>query len=230
MPPSGETVFLFVEREVSSAPPDVRPSVTLTRDDARVTTSAAPPMCAVCGEPLSERARFCANCGAPVETSLGTDERKMVTVVFADLVDSTGLAQRLDPERAREVLGRFFDVASEELLALRGRPEKFIGDAVMAVFGLPTVHEDDALRAVRASLAIRGRMLRLGSSLGLAEPLEVRVGIESGEAATGLGPAGQLLVTGPVVNAAARLQTAAEPGEVLVGQTTFALTDTAVSY
>ena len=84
----------------------------------------------------------------------------MVTVLFADLVDSTGLAQRLDPERAREVLGRFFDAATEELQALRGRPEKFIGDAVMAVFGLPTVHEDDALRAVRAGLAIRGRTRR----------------------------------------------------------------------
>ena len=187
-------------------------------------------MCAVCGEPLSERARFCANCGAPVETSLGTDERKMVTVVFADLVDSTGLAQRLDPERAREVLGRFFDVASEELLALRGRPEKFIGDAVMAVFGLPTVHEDDALRAVRASLAIRGRMGRLSESLELPQPIEVHIGIESGEVAMGIGPAGQLLVTGPVVNKAARLQDAADPGEVLVGETTFALTDPAVTY
>jgi len=113
--------------------------------------------CAVCGQRLPEDARFCPNCGAPVATSLGTDERKMVTVLFADLVDSTGLAQRLDPERAREVLGRFFDAASEELQALRGRPEKFIGDAVMAVFGLPTVHEDDALRAVRAGLAIRDR-------------------------------------------------------------------------
>jgi class 3 adenylate cyclase/tetratricopeptide (TPR) repeat protein len=154
----------------------------------------------------------------------------MVTVLFADLVDSTGLAQRLDAERAREVLGRFSDVATEELLALRGRPEKFIGDAVMAVFGLPTVHEDDALRAVRAGLAIRGRVHRIGTSLGLPEPLEVHIGIESGEAATGLGPAGQLLVTGAVVNAAARLQAAAEPGEVLAGPTTVTLTETAVSY
>ena len=123
----------------------------------------------------------------------------MVTVVFADLVDSTGLAQRLDPERAREVLGGFFDAASEELRALRGHPEKFIGDAVMAVFGLPHVQEDDAVRAVRAGLAIRGRMHRLQQSLGLEEPLEIRVGVETGEAATGVGPTGQLLVTGQVV-------------------------------
>ena len=154
----------------------------------------------------------------------------MVTVLFADLVDSTGLGERLDPERAREVLGRFFDAATEELQTLRGRPEKFIGDAVMAVFGLPAVHEDDALRAVRAGLAIRARLRRLGESLGLPQPLEVRVGIESGEAATGLGPAGQLLVTGSVVNAAARIQTAAAPGEVLAGRTTHALTRSAVSF
>jgi class 3 adenylate cyclase/tetratricopeptide (TPR) repeat protein len=186
--------------------------------------------CTVCGRPLPEGARFCPNCGAVVGTLLGTEERKMVTVLFADLVDSTGLAQRLDPERAREVLGQFFSAANEELLALRGRPEKFIGDAVMAVFGLPHVHEDDALRAVRAGLALRGRARRLSQAAGLTEPLELRIGIETGEAATGVGPVGQLLVTGPVVNAAVRLQTAARPGQVLVGDTTRALTKSEVSY
>jgi class 3 adenylate cyclase len=186
--------------------------------------------CQVCGEPLPERASFCPNCGSPVGSPLGTEERKMVTVLFADLVDSTGLARRLDPERARELLGLFFDAASEELQALRGRAEKFIGDAVMAVFGLPTVHDDDALRAVRAGLAIRGRLRRMSKALDLPEPLEVHVGVESGEAASGLGPAGQLLVTGPVVNVAARLQNAAEPGEVLAGPMTVALTANAVSY
>ncbi|HXC79959.1 MAG TPA: adenylate/guanylate cyclase domain-containing protein [Candidatus Acidoferrum sp.] len=186
--------------------------------------------CAVCGQPLSPGARFCSNCGAVVGTVLGTQERKMVTILFADLVDSTGLAQSLDPERAREVMGRFFEAATEELQALRGRPEKFIGDAVMAVFGLPHVHEDDAIRAVRAGMAIRERVRRLGRAEGLAAPLEVRIGIESGEAATGVGPAGQLLVTGPVVNMAARLQSAARPGQILAGHTTRALTVEAVSY
>ena len=186
--------------------------------------------CAVCGQPLQPGARFCSNCGAVVGTLLGTQERKMVTVLFADLVDSTGLAQSLDPERAREVMGRFFEAATEELQALRGRPEKFIGDAVMAVFGLPHVHEDDAIRAVRAAMAIRERVRRLGRAEGLTAPLEVRIGIESGEAATGVGPAGQLLVTGPVVNMAARLQSAARPGQILAGQTTRALTSEAVSY
>ncbi len=186
--------------------------------------------CSVCGRPLPDGARFCPNCGASVGPLVHTEERKMVTVLFADIVDSTGLGGRLDAERSREVLGQFFGAASEELLALRGRPEKFIGDAVMAVFGMPAVHEDDALRAVRAGLAIRGRTRRLGEAAGLAAPLEVRIGIESGEAAMGRNPSGQMLVTGPVVNEAARLQSAARPGELLAGSTTHALTATTVSY
>src|SRR5438034_521069 len=186
--------------------------------------------CHVCGSGLPDGARFCPSCGALVTGGTATDERKIVTVLFADLVDSTGLSQRLDAERAREVLGRFYDVTVDELHALRGRPEKFIGDAVMAVFGLPQVHEDDALRAVRAALAIRERVRRLCEELGLPAPLEIRVGIESGEAATGTGPDGQLLVTGSVVNAAARLQAAAGPGEVLAGETTRTLTERSVSF
>src|SRR3984893_3835700 len=186
--------------------------------------------CSVCGRPLPSGARFCPNCGASVGPLAGTEERKMGTVLFADIVDSTGHSRRLDPERAREVLGQFFGAASEELLALRGRPEKFIGDAVMAVFGLPSVHEDDALRAVRAALAIRGRTRRLGEAAGLSIPLEVRIGIESGEAAMGRNPSGQVLVTGPVVNVASRLQTSAEPGQLLAGRTTHALTSTMVSF
>jgi class 3 adenylate cyclase/tetratricopeptide (TPR) repeat protein len=186
--------------------------------------------CNNCGRPLPGGARFCPNCGAAVWSVPVTEERKIITVLFVDLVDSTGMASRLDPERAREVLGAFFDAAVEELQALRGRPEKFIGDAVMAVFGLPSVREDDALRAVRAGLAIRAHSLRIGEKLGLDEPLRVSVGIESGEAATGVGPAGQLLVTGVAVNAAARLQSAAQPGEVLAGPTTHALTANQVSF
>ncbi len=184
----------------------------------------------MCGLPIPEGARYCPNCGAAAGSLVETEERKVVTVLFADIVDSTGLAQRFDAERSRELLGRFFDAASDELTALRGRPEKFIGDAVMAVFGLPHVHEDDALRAVRAGLAIRERVRRLGGELGLDLPLQVRIGIESGEAAVGSSPTGQLLVTGTVVNAAARLQAAAQPGQVLVGKTTQLLTATNVAY
>ncbi|HSS61350.1 MAG TPA: adenylate/guanylate cyclase domain-containing protein [Candidatus Limnocylindrales bacterium] len=183
-----------------------------------------PMACSVCGNPLPAGARFCPSCGASTGHLLATEERKMVTVLFADLVDSTGLARRLDAESARDVLSEFFDAAAEELHALRGRPEKFIGDAVMAVFGLPHVQEDDALRAIRAGLAIRGRARRLGRQIGPGEHLEVRVGIESGEAATGVGPAGQLLVTGQVVNTAARLQAAAQPGQLLSGPIAHTLT------
>src|SRR5258708_16863034 len=136
--------------------------------------------CSVCGRPLPDGAGFCPNCGASAGPLVGTEERKMVTVLFADIVDSTGLGSRLDAERARELLGQFFGAASEELLALRGRPEKFIGDAVMAVFGLPHVHEDDPLRAVRAGRAIPARTPRLGEAGGLPVPLEVRIGVESG--------------------------------------------------
>jgi class 3 adenylate cyclase/tetratricopeptide (TPR) repeat protein len=186
--------------------------------------------CTVCGLPLPEAARFCPNCGAAAGPLVETEERKMVTILFADLVDSTGLAQTLDAERTREVLGKFFDAASEELTALRGRPEKFIGDAVMAVFGLPHVHEDDALRAVRAGLAIRERVRRLAGELGLGRALEVRIGIESGDAAVGRSPSGQLLVTGSVVNVAKRLEAAAQGGQTLVGQTTYLLTSANVAY
>src|SRR2546427_10841785 len=133
--------------------------------------------CAVCGLPIPDGARFCPNCGAAAGPLVETEERKMVTVLFADLVDSTGLAQRLDAERSRELLGRFFDAASDELTALRGRPEKFIGDAVMAGVSLPHVHEDDALRAVRAGPAIRERVRRRPGGAGRGGPRPGRIGI-----------------------------------------------------
>jgi class 3 adenylate cyclase/tetratricopeptide (TPR) repeat protein len=186
-------------------------------------------LCDRCGNPLPEEARFCPRCGAPV-ASFTTEERKVVTILFADLAGSTELAARLDPERFREVIGAFFRAVSEELESLRGRAEKFIGDAVMAVWGLPHAHDDDALRAVRAGFAIRDRTARLGQSLALPIPLQVRVGLSTGAVATGSGPADQFLVSGAPVNMAARLQEAAEPDEILVGLTTWQLTQYAVEY
>jgi class 3 adenylate cyclase/tetratricopeptide (TPR) repeat protein len=185
--------------------------------------------CDRCGTALPEDARFCPNCGAPVAVAV-TDERKVVTVLFADLARSTEIAAQVDPERFREVMSAFFHMVSTELTSLRGRAEKFVGDAVMAVFGLPHAHDDDALRAVRAGLVIRDRTARLGEELGLPVPLEVRVGINSGSVATGSGPADQLLVSGAAVNLASRLQEAAQPGEVLVGDTTWQLTRYMVGY
>jgi class 3 adenylate cyclase/tetratricopeptide (TPR) repeat protein len=180
-------------------------------------------MCETCGAELPPEARFCPSCGSQVAGSAATQERKLLTVLFADLVGSTELSRHLDAERARDVLNGFFDAVAAEISSARGQLEKFIGDAVMAVFGLPRVHEEDAVRAVRAGLAIVDRVGRLGQNGSHEAPLQVRVGIETGEAAVGEGPAGQLLVTGAVVNAAARLQTAAAPGEVLVGATTTVL-------
>src|SRR5712691_1215015 len=189
----------------------------------------SPGVCTRCGEPLPPDARFCPNCGAPV-AALSTEERKVVTVMFADLVGSTKLSTRLDPERFRQVTAAFFGAVSEELESLRGRAEKFVGDAVMAVFGVPHAHDDDAVRAVRAGLSIRDRVGRLGQSLGLPTPLRVHVGINTGAVATGSGPIDQLLVTGAAVNMAARLQEAAQPDEILVGETTWQLTRESVEY
>jgi class 3 adenylate cyclase/tetratricopeptide (TPR) repeat protein len=197
--------------------------------------------CEWCGNPLPPAARFCPTCGAPVaplgaETgdlpvvpAGGITERKVVTVLFADLVKSTELAAMLDPERLSEVMSAFFEMVERELTSLRGRTEKFIGDAVLAVFGVPHAHEDDALRAVRAALIIRDRTVRLGKRLNLPVPLRVHVGINSGPVAAGAEAAGwsgtsvRPLISGATVNLAARLQQAALPGEVLVGETTRAL-------
>ncbi len=160
-------------------------------------------------------------------------ERKVVTILFADLAHSTELAARLDAERFREVMAAFYAMVQAELESLRGTAEKFAGDSVMAVFGLPHAHEDDALRAVRAGLIIRDRIARLGEDLGLPVPLAVHLGINSGPVAVGTLPSrgpGQSLVSGVPVNLAARLQQVAEPGEVLVGETTLELTRHAVRF
>ncbi|HET6770899.1 MAG TPA: tetratricopeptide repeat protein [Actinomycetota bacterium] len=185
--------------------------------------------CSRCGAALPADARFCPNCGTPTPLE-GGEERKIVTVLFADLAGSTSLASHLDPERFREILSAFYELATNELASLRGRAEKFVGDAVMALFGIPLAHEDDALRAVRAGFRIREGTARLGKSLGLSEVLDVRVGVNSGPVAAGPGASGEPLVSGAVVNLAARLQQAAEPGEILVGETTWQLTRDAVEF
>jgi class 3 adenylate cyclase/tetratricopeptide (TPR) repeat protein len=185
--------------------------------------------CERCGAPLPEDARFCPRCGAPVAAFV-TEERKVVTILFADLARSTELSAQLDPERFREVMAAFFRLVSTELESLRGRAEKFVGDAVMAVWGVPYAHADDALRAVRAAFAIRDRTVRLGEALALPVPLRVRIGINSGPVATGSGTGDQFLVAGAAVNMASRLQEAAAAGEILVGETTWQLTQRAVEF
>ncbi|MFN2488523.1 MAG: AAA family ATPase [Actinomycetota bacterium] len=180
--------------------------------------------CERCGEPSAERAGFCASCGAPLRRA--PDEvRKTVTSLFADLVGSTALAQELDPEAYRDVMSRFFEAMVKAIQAHAGAVEKFIGDAVRATFGVPLVSEDDALRAVEAALDMRRRLGRLNDGLEASHGirLEVRIGINSGEVIAGRSVAGQPLLVGRATTTAARLQQAARPGEILLGEDTFRL-------
>src|SRR4051812_39241865 len=166
--------------------------------------------CARCGASAGDEARFCPSCGAPLGELAGA-ERKLATMVFADLVDSTKLASNLDPEELRGRLAPFFRVARGALEEHGGTVEKYVGDAVMAVFGVPVTHGDDPDRAVAAALALTERVRAMDQGL------DVRIGIETGEVLA-LERAGDLSVTGEAVNAAARLQQAAAPGEVLIGE------------
>ena len=184
--------------------------------------------CARCDEPLPAGAKFCPHCGAPVAIEPAS-ERRLVTVVFIDLVGSTKLASHLDPERFREVLAAFHRMVTEEVEWLRGRAESFIGDAVLTVFGVPTSHDDDAVRAIRAALSVVDRAPQLGRELGLPFPMEVHVGINTGLVAVGTA-ADRGIVIGGEVNIGARLQQAAEPREVLVGSTTRELVKDAVEF
>ena len=185
--------------------------------------------CPSCGAPHPERARFCAECGAALAAPSPREVRKVVTVLFADVTGSTALGERLDPEAVRKVMARYFETSRAAIQRHGGTVEKFIGDAVMAVFGIPAVHEDDALRAVRAadelSRALRTLDTELASS-GVA--LGVRIGIETGEVVAGVGRPETTLVTGDAVNVAARLEQAAGPGEVLLGAGTLNLVRDAV--
>ena len=177
--------------------------------------------CAVCGVENREGARFCDGCGALLEASPAVREtRRTVTVVFVDVVGSTALGDRFDPESLRRLIGEFFDLARPVVERHGGIVEKFIGDAVMAVFGLPTLHEDDALRAVRAAAELNAA---LTAHPTLAQEISIRTGINTGLVVAGDPSAGQRLVTGDAVNVAARLQQAARPGEVLLGRETWRL-------
>jgi class 3 adenylate cyclase/tetratricopeptide (TPR) repeat protein len=159
------------------------------------------------------------------------ETRKTVTVLFIDAVSSTSLGERMDPESMRAVMTRYFDVMREVIESHGGAVEKFIGDAVMAIFGVPVVHEDDALRACRAAVEIRSRLSELEPRIladrGVA--IEWRAGINTGPVVAGDVAAGQRIVTGDAVNVAARLEAAAAPGEILLGAETYALVREAVS-
>jgi class 3 adenylate cyclase len=173
--------------------------------------------CAACGSAVPEGARFCPTCAAPVAAGPDQSERKLATVVFADLVGSTQLGGSLDPERTRAMLERFYDAMAAEIETAGGTIEKFAGDAVMAVFGAPASLEDHAERALHGALAMQRRLHEL-----FGEKLALRIGVNTGEVVVGTPREGSSFVTGDPVNVAARLEQAAEPGEVLVGERTVA--------
>ncbi|HUR50846.1 MAG TPA: AAA family ATPase [Mycobacteriales bacterium] len=190
---------------------------------------AEPQTCSACGQENPPIARFCLTCGASLsETVRHADERRLVTIIFVDLVGFTKRAEQLDPEDVMALLSPYHDRVRSEIESFGGVVEKFIGDAVMGVFGAPVSHGDDAERAVRAALAIRdiaGEMIEGG--------LQLRTAVNTGEAIVSLGarPAfGEAMVAGDVVNTAARLQTAAPVNGVVVGEETYRATNAAIRY
>src|SRR5919197_2898028 len=169
--------------------------------------------CAHCGAENREGARFCDSCAAALTVPTAVrEQRKTVTVLFCDVTGSTDLGERLDPEALRSLLARYFERMKAAVERHGGTVEKFIGDAVMAVFGVPVLHEDDALRALRAAAEMRDALPALG--------VQARIGVNTGEVVAG---AGGTLVTGDAVNVAARLEQAAPPGDVYVGADTVRL-------
>jgi class 3 adenylate cyclase/tetratricopeptide (TPR) repeat protein len=188
-------------------------------------------MCPRCGQENPEGFRFCGACGAELAPAAPPREtRKTVTVVFSDVTGSTALGERLDPESLRRVMGRYFDEMKAVVENHGGTVEKFIGDAVMAVFGIPLLHEDDALRAVRAAAEMRDRLSALNEELeqDWGVRIEVRTGVNTGEVVAGDGSGDQRFATGDAVNVAKRFEEAAPPGEILLGETTWRLVRDAV--
>ncbi len=189
-------------------------------------------VCASCGASNPAHVKFCGECGtalgvvatAPPGQAGAVSERRLVSVLFADLVGFTAASEGRDAEETRELLSRYFDTCRTLVDRYGGTVEKFIGDAVMAVWGTPVAQEDDAERAVRAALDLAAAVPELGASL------RARVGVLTGEVAVTLGADGQGMVAGDAVNTASRIQTAAEPGAVLVGEATKHATDAAIAY
>jgi class 3 adenylate cyclase/tetratricopeptide (TPR) repeat protein len=188
--------------------------------------------CPNCGRSNPEDARFCLNCGHALVMRVGAEERRRVTALFADLVSSTALSDRHDPEVVRAVVSEFFERATTEIHRYGGTAEQFRGDAVMAVFGLHQAHEDDPERAVRAAFAVRDALAELAPAAaerhGIA--LQVRIGVEAGEVVVGDPFGGSTMATGDALNVAARLETQAQPGEIIVGVAVHEATRRAIAY
>ncbi len=187
--------------------------------------------CPSCGEANPDRFTACAFCGTGlVEQSPLQEERKTLTVVFCDLKDSTKLGERLDPEPLGEVLDLYFTAMTRVLKRHGGTIEKFIGDAVVAAFGIPVLHEDDALRAVRAAAEMREALVRLNRQIeaGYGVTLTTRIGVHTGEVVIRTAVTDQQVLTGDTLNTAARLEQTAGAGEILIGEPTYRLVRGAV--
>jgi class 3 adenylate cyclase len=188
-------------------------------------------VCPSCGEEHPERARFCLNCGTRLGAAAPTEERKVVTVLFCDLVGFTARSDKADPEDVKDALRPFHARIKREIELFGGTLDKFIGDAALGVFGSPVAHEDDPERAVRAALAIADAIQEL-NQLDPSLDLAVRTGVNTGEAvvAYGIGPQIGEAVTGDVVNTAARLQGVAPVGGIVVGEPTYRATNRVLRY
>ncbi len=183
-------------------------------------------ICSNCGRDSPDDFAFCPACASPLpQAGSAREVRKTITVVFCDVIGSTALAERLDPEALRRVMSRYFEEMKVAIDRHGGTVEKFIGDAVMAVFGIPVLHEDDALRAVRAASDMRDALVPLNEDLErkYGVRLAVRIGVNTGKVVAGDPATGLAIVTGDAVNVAARLEQAALPGEILLGAETLRL-------
>jgi class 3 adenylate cyclase len=192
------------------------------------------PVCASCGQANPDVARFCLACGAAlgVEEAAPKEERRFISVLFVDLVGFTARAERLDPEDVRAILTPYHETVRREIESFGGVVEKFVGDAVMSVFGAPTAYGDDAERAVRAALAVRESVRGLNDADARLE-LQIRIAVNTGEALVSLGARpsmGESMVAGDVVNTASRLQSAAPVNGIIVGEETYASTREAIRY
>src|SRR5215207_7449181 len=182
------------------------------------------PACSTCGFESDRAFRFCPDCGAQRPAAAPSrEQRKTVTVLFCDLTGSTALGETLDPERLRSLLANYFERMKAIVERHGGTVEKDIGDAVMAVFGVPVLHEDDALRAVRSAVEMREALEGLNEALDRrwGVRLETRTGVNTGEVVAGDPGAGESLVVGDAVNVAARLEQTASSGEILIGANTY---------
>jgi class 3 adenylate cyclase/tetratricopeptide (TPR) repeat protein len=188
--------------------------------------------CPTCGRANPDGFKFCGECGSAlaVPRPPARELRKLVTVVFSDIAGSTSLGERVDPELLRRVIGRYFDEMRAALEHHGGTVEKFIGDAVMAVFGIPHLHEDDALRAVRAAAEMRERLAQLNDELesDYEMRLQSRLGIATGEVVAGDSARGDWFATGDALNVAERLERTAAPGEIVIAEETYQLARDAI--